>query len=117
MTEDKAITRLSPKDIVDSTIQTIPLDAVKQLHDKEMQGYEDIINRLQAQLDEVKKTISKTQTYKALGEALSLKCPQLGFKIITILECTERRKAGKCVRSAFSCDRNTILRKLGAGSI
>lgn len=114
MKKNNAITRLDPKNIVNPTIKTIPLTAVKKLHDKEMQGYDDTIERLQAQLDEANRTIAKTRTYQALGEALSLKCAQLGFKKITILECTERRRAGKCVGTTFSCHRKAILRKLGA---
>jgi len=122
VTENKAITRLSPKDIVDPTIKTIPLTAVKQLHDKEMQGYDDVINRLRIQLDEAQKLAKYAASYKAVYDQVTLTCPYdlYTFNKITIIQCGERIRQRKCkahnsgARGMVCKERQEILRKIGA---
>lgn len=125
------ITEFTSKNIIDPSIQTIPLIAVKQLHAKEMQGYDDLIERLQSQINETLAELEaernlKTETKELwkIYDQVSFHCQRDKYrepdKRITIVECADRIRNMQCPartasqRVSMCRDRQNVLKRIHA---
>ena len=106
-----------PKDLMDSRTQTITLDPIKKILEKQeatkedlLQTYKTEITRLHQEIEGIRKEGAQLDTIKYFWKSLSLHCLQTNTKL-NILQCAHRLRKVECKGCS---GRDEILSKMEA---